>query len=114
MSRFKTLVNEMELAAPGSNTDIPEASLTVETKRSPQVYRVSGCFQNATVFKAIVTPVGGTAQTIRFRNGDTLAAGSLGTFDVPVQNGADFQLQIETDGLIRQLTIVRLLLGGDV
>lgn len=113
-SRYAVLVDEVELAAPGANTNIAEASLTVEAKRAYQVYRVTCCFAVSTVVKAIVTRPGGSALPNKFNNATAIEADAVGIFDIPVTGGDDFQLQIETDGAIRKLHIARVLFGGDI
>ncbi len=90
------------LAAPGANTDILSADLT------PQMagfFVVSVSLTTSSVFNVTETQ-GATTYTNGLNKSNALNAGDKYVFTFPVNAATAYNFQIETDGVVRELTVM--------
>lgn len=109
-----TLYKVIDQAAPGANTDIVSAGITVPEGGA---LRISVSLATASVFNLMVTAAGGTQRAIGLNQSVALNAGDGYTFPWSAikvdQNGAavTYNFQVETNGIIRYL-VVELVTGA--
>lgn len=96
----------LNTAAPGADTDIPGAEVTVRDTGSR--IRVVCAFQNATTLKAEILR-DGTTVTLLLNSNVALVAEGIYAFDLPNSIAGDvINWQIGTDGIVRMFNVFEM------
>lgn len=90
------------LPAPGANTNILPEDLPAGIGAS--AYIINVVLGTASVFNVRVTD-GTTPFTWGLNSSLTLSAGDLFSFSLPVQEGLQYNFQVETDGVVQLLNV---------
>jgi hypothetical protein len=118
MRRVRNLVDLFEAGAPGADTNITGAQVTIPDNlpaNTRLAYRVQ--FANSTTFRLVIArptanPVP-TPQNSLALGGATLTGGAPYEFEFTLKPGEQVDHQITVDGAIAYLTIDEILEGGD-
>jgi len=96
---FIRIHDEWGISAPGANTD----AITDETIAGDGTLRVWVSVATSTVVNLMVTPSGGSEQTVPLNGNVALDGG--GVYDVPIHDGAVVNIQVETDSALHYVVM---------